>query len=203
MESSQQTNVLCLVRENFSKATDEDGRLVWDRVKGYGFDDAREAIREHRVEKGAQAWRPDIRRIASIAAARHNGRMRDRHAARPVHKQIAQDRPDLADLDAASRVVTFFEEAWEHAKEAAAPDLAWAARAMIFAHCRRALQEANVEDADVLARATVEAGPGERLAETVSQAILNRPKAPDTSSFSALKQLAVAEHGGAAAATTA
>src|SRR4051812_824743 len=78
MESTQEVNILCLVREHFSKATDGDGQLVWGDVKGFGFEDAKPAIIEHRREKGAQAWRPDPRRVKALAATYFRDRQRER-----------------------------------------------------------------------------------------------------------------------------
>src|SRR5205085_11775477 len=124
MDLAQQVNILCLVREHFSKATDGDGTLVWEDVKGYAFDDARRAIVEHRREKGGQAWRPDPRRIKALAATFFNERRRSDYAFRNIDAIRRADKDgSLRDLSDERAILTHYRRCWEAVKASGADEI--------------------------------------------------------------------------------
>jgi hypothetical protein len=194
MEADCEVNILCLVKEHFSKATDGDGKLVWEDVKGYGYEDARRAIIEHRREKGSQAWRPDLGRVKALASTYFRDRRRDRwNNCRVVDYHRQNDKTgilhELPDLEA---VEAHFTNCWadvEQRTEGFGRDIA---RAYILNGARMAFRELGLVEAEVerRSRECVNLKPTEKIPrKALFQPMPSEPK----DSFEALKALAVAE----------
>lgn len=187
--------VCLLVKEHFSKATQADARLCWEVVKGYSRQDAEQAVREHRLEKGAAAWRPDPRRIGALAAKFYNERMPRRLEERAVDVIRKFDPLTYDGMDAVTILQHHFSEAWERVKETADTDRGRnGMRAMILGHARSAFRQEGLADAgaDTEARACVELNPGERI---ILPSLLKSPeKGGGSSSWEQLQKLAVADH---------
>jgi hypothetical protein len=159
--------ILGLLKDCFSKATDGDGQLVWDDVKGYALADAERAIKEHRREKGAQAWRPDINRIRSLAAMYHNNRARDNFRQTRVVDDIRRAFPQgTHNVPDCVVIVNYFASAWLELQQSGATEHGReSVRALIMNHCRNALTQVGIipTDADEQAREVVELAPGEKI----------------------------------------
>lgn len=193
MEASQEINVLCLVKEHFSKATDGDGKLVWDDVKGYGFEDARKAIVEHRREKGERAWRPDPRRIKALASSYFRDRQRERWDSETVIGFLRRNDKTglLQGLPDAEAIEAHYSSAWEGmtVDDGIGKNVA---RSYILNGARLAFGEIGMEksEADRRARQCVGLKEGERIPRR--SLFQPEPEKPKTS-HEALKELAVAE----------
>jgi hypothetical protein len=182
MLDTSKTDVFRLIKEHFSKATDGDGPLVWDSVKGLDYRDAERAIKEHRREKGAQAWRPDINRISFLAHTYHRDRQHSKFKTERIvdavrryalnHgdtrfevKAYATDRDQLQ--DDVRVLMVHFTDSWAQvqASELATPFGKQGARAYLLNHARRAFTEIGMSERDVeeYARNCVGLEPGEVL----------------------------------------
>jgi hypothetical protein len=195
VEAVEKPNVLILVRDHFSKATDSDGLLVWEDCKGYGFEDAERAIVEHRREKGSQAYRPDPRRIKSLAASYHHDRQRTRWNKERTIDLLRREQPSaeylhgLPDMEA---IEMHFTHAWgmvEAATESASIGQN-AARSFILLGAREAFTQIGLTDAeaDRRARECVDLKPGEKIPR---KPLFKEMEQPDTS-WEARQKLAAA-----------
>jgi hypothetical protein len=195
MNATDQKEVLALVREHFSGATDGDGPLVWNAVKGYDLADVRNALEQHRTEQGSNAWRPDINRVKALACNRWRDRYRDRQDALRIVDLIRRQNPtayppDVGDIPA---VLAYFGRAWADVEADAADGPGRvAARVYILAHCRRALTELGISpaEADAEARTIVVLEPGERVMRV---RLFQEMPLPGQTAWDATKALAKAE----------
>lgn len=164
MESTRSEEVIKLAGQYFTKATDADLNLIWDGVKGYDFADAERAIKEHRLECGKQAYRPDIRRIINLAAAYFRNRTISGRPQQRIIDFIRKFYPFAA--NDADIIREHFTSSWAAVKQANA-DLRGEtiARAYILAHCRCALTEIgwSQTEADDAAHLYVGLEPGEKI----------------------------------------
>lgn len=195
MLESDAEDVCRLVKEHFSKATVADARLCWEVVKGYGREDAEHAIREHRLESGKTAWRPDPRRIGALAAKFYHERMPRRVEERAVDVIRKFDPLTYDGMDNMTILSHHFFQAWERVKETADTDRGRnGMRAMILGHARSAFRQEGLDDADAdtEARACVELKPGERI---LLPSLLRSPEpGGGTPSWSQLQKLAEVDH---------
>ena len=198
MNASDQAEVCSLVKEHFSKATDGDALLVWDAVKGYDLADARHALIQHRKERGAAAWRPDINRVKGLAHGRYRERGRVRLGSLRIVDEIRQMSPgkyppDMADI---AVILEHFGRAWGDVEADAQEGVGRTAmRVYILAACRRALGECGVSEAeaDAEARTIVGLEPGEKVMRV--RLFRDMPEAGQTA-WDATKALARAEFSG-------
>ena len=214
MFEQDKATVLTALRDRFSKATDADGEDLWDAVKGEHLDDVIAGIKEHRGEKGSQAYRPDIRRVGSIAKARRSKRSSGNIEGRVVGF-IRRTNPDCQGMDEVSAITLHYGNAWDRVKSEQHGEHATnLVRAMIYRDAFKAFGEARYEngvrislpEADAMARDIVGAAPGEKILKPMSRGgeVFKRAIGPDTvdlspaKSFPALKQLAIHEHAGVA-----
>lgn len=195
MNANDNLGVALKIREHFSKATDGDCNLIWEDVKGYELADAKKAIEEHHREKGAQAWRPDPKRIKQLCAGYRNARLRAQSKEEKVVdwlKRTARKSGDsrFEGLGDVAALMLHFSECWT---DVAAQDVdergRQGIRAMILNHATRAFGEVGLSDDEAaeMARGIVELKDGQRI---MLSSVLKSPELPDTSSFTALKQLA-------------
>ena len=198
MDEYNKPAIMICVSEHFSKSTDADCRIVWEDVKGYGFEDAERAITEHRREKGAQAWRPDPRRIKSLAASYYRERQRTRWNAVRTVDHLRRENPSaelLAGLPDLEAIEAHFTHAWGLVEHESEPDSIGrnAARAFILLGARHVFEEIGVEraEADRRARECVDLMPGEKIPH---RALFKPLPGPPPTSWEARKQLAIAEH---------
>jgi len=201
MNASDQKEVLALVREHFSGATDGDGPLIWNAVKGYDLADVRLALVQHRTELGSKAYRPDINRVKGIAHGRYRDRCRKRAGNLRIVDEIRQAAPlkyppDMGDIPV---ILAHFGSTWadvEADPKAGAHDAAGriAVRVYVLAACRRALVELGVSpaEADAEARTIVGLSPGERVMRV---RMFREMPADGQSAWNATKELARAEYG--------
>lgn len=203
MEETCKVKILALVKDHFSKATDSDGLIVWDDVKGYGYDDARRAIEDHRREKGSMAYRPDPRRVRALAATYHRERVRKASARVRVIDWIRREddhRATLHDLADAEAIVAKYRMAYDNLVASECDPIGFGiARAYIRSHAAAALREIGVPDADVIRDSGFCAGlePGERLPRLVCERggtakpfQSDEPPPPSQQPYQALRALA-------------
>ncbi len=191
MRDSDQTEILLVLKDHFPKATDADGPLVWDAVKGYGLDDAIRAVKEHRIEQGKIVTRPDVRRVRTLAATYY----RERHPT-TGHQTIWQalHAADPFSFDGKNRIADLmlhFSNAWEVVKRDVREDRGRAgARAFIRYHACMAFSQEGMTpaDAEATARDCVELKPGEAI---VTAGVFKTQQQPETSAAKAkaLRQL--------------
>lgn len=176
MEADNCKLVMDTCSQHFSKATDADLRLIWDRVKGYSLDDAIKAIEQHRIEKGSQAYRPDIQRIASLAANSFRNRQT---ATRPKQRivDILRGNNPYAAADDADVIQQHYSECWRDVEGLGDPSLPGSAiaRAYIMNGARSALIEIGWEhaEADRMAHLIVGLEPGVKIPK---QDVLKHPR---------------------------
>lgn len=193
---SEKADILAIVKSHFSKATDGDGELMWEQLKGFEFMDSKRAIEAHRIEKGERAWRPDLKRVVFLAASYRNDRRKAvkerivdfirREARRSGDDRFGPSEDDKTVL------MLHFGEAWQLTSDVADDDGRNAARAYILLHARMAFGEIgmSLEDAEAHARDCVGLQPGEKI----MKAKMFKPMPEVPKSYDALKALAVAEH---------
>ncbi len=191
MLDSDQTEILLVLKDHFPKATDADGPLVWDAVKGYGLDDAIRAVKEHRIEQGKIVTRPDVRRVRTLAATYY----RERHPT-TGHQTIWQalHAADPFSFDGKNRIADLmlhFGNAWQTVKRDATDERGKSgARATIRYHAHMAFEQEGMtsHDAEVTARDVVELAPGEKV---VLASVFKQQQQPETSAAKAkaLRQL--------------
>jgi hypothetical protein len=199
MNATDQKEVLALVREHFGGATDGDGPLIWDAVKGYDLADARHALVQHRTELGSKAYRPDITRVKGIAHGRYRDRCRQRAGSLRIVDEIRRLAPmtyppDMGDIPV---ILAHFGRTWaavEADPKAGANDAPGrvAVRVYVLSACRRALAECGVSDAeaDAEARSIVGLDPGERVMRV---RLFGDMPPPGQTAWDATKALAKAE----------
>ena len=186
-----------MLKEHFHKSTDADCAVVWDQVKGLDFDrDVKHAITEHRLEKGASAFRPDPRRIRYIAYSSFNTRQRNAAVKEKIVDSIRKRDLIRWDGEPAVRIIqTHFSEAWDTVKAGDASEYGkQIARAYIFRDAITAFREIDMSDknAEAEARDCVELKSGERIKP--HRTMFNKLPELQTS-WEALKRLAISEHG--------
>ena len=197
MYENDRLTLMVALKEHFSKATDGDAELMWQDLRGYDLADAKKAIEEHRREKGAQAWRPDLKRVRQLAAGFRNAKRRSNYANERIIDGVRREAgmkgdtrfvgvPDVAAL------TTHFAGAWDRVKEDADNEQGRTSiRALIFNHAKRGFAEVGMTDteAEELARECVDIARGERI---VTRSVLKSPE-PAPTSWDAIKSLALVE----------
>jgi hypothetical protein len=178
MEASKQAEIFALVRSHFSKATDGDAAMVWEDVKHLSFDEASHAIRDHRREKGSQAWRPDPSRIKAIGYGLHRSRIQaQRRDERIIDGVRRMDRQRYHDMPDAAVLADHFAKAWFAVCNGAADsqgefiepcndELGRAsARSLIYYHALTSAREIGIGDVDAaeFARGCVGLDEGESI----------------------------------------
>ncbi len=197
MYESDKLTLMVSMREHFNKATDGDGEILWMDLRGYDLADAKKAIEEHRREKGAQAWRPDPKRVKQLAAEYRNTRRRKNYANERIIDGVRRDAGmngdqryvDVGDVPA---LLLHFADAWNVVKAQADTDHGrMSIRALIFNHAKRGFAEVGLSDteAEEMARDCVELSKGERI---VTKHVFKTPEPSGTSSWESLKELAKA-----------
>ena len=154
------------VKGHFSKATEEDALLVWDLVKGYSREDAHRAVKEHRLEKGSAAYRPDPRRIGTLAASFYRSRRPVGTSERMLDFVVRQDPLTYKGMDPLVVLQHYYRECWNRVREGDAAERGKAgARSLILNSARSAFRQEGLDDdaAEVEARAAVELADGERI----------------------------------------
>lgn len=196
MYDNDKLTLMVTLKEHFSKATDGDAELMWQDLRGYDLADAKRAIEEHRREKGAQAWRPDLKRLRQLAAEFRNARRRNTYANEriiDVVRRAAGMKGDTryAGMGDVPALTLHFAGAWERVKEDAQDDRGrYFIRAMIFSHAMRGFSEVGLTDteAEEVARECVDLAKGEKI---IRQSLFKASEQPPTS-FEAMKQIAKA-----------
>lgn len=197
---SEKGFILTLVKEHFHKATDGDGSLVWESVKGLDIQDAEKAIVDHRLEKGAVAYRPDVRRISQLGHANRNERLRQNYRHEKVvefvQRQARQNGDSRFEGEPVAALLLHFSEAWGVVKDQQGTSEygTTGARAYILSHARKAFTEIGMDEKAAIdhARQCVELAAGETITMNPlfkGQEDVMQPQKP----FDAIKQLATAE----------
>lgn len=171
MTETHKPEFLRTVPEYFTKSTDADARAAWEAVKGYAWDDALDAMGRHRDELGANAWRPKIPRLRELAANFAKARRIERWKAERIVDGLRKLDPITYSPDVADYAVILghYAGAWEHFKANADPENEIGARAVrvaIRSHCKAALREIGIDDAQAERDSSecVELQPGEKIA---------------------------------------
>jgi len=200
MSEDEKAVIFRLVKDHFSKATDSDALLVWGAVRGYDRRDAVRAVEEHRLEKGTDAWRPDVRRVKAIAHGYHVHRRRESHEAQRVVDYLRRQ-PESAELlhglPDPEAVEAYFTSVWGEMEAADVDDAGRTAmRRLVYANAREAFAEVGLgrDESDRRARDCVGLLPGEVIPRVAPFQAL---PGPPPSSWDARRQLAAA--GGEAA----
>jgi hypothetical protein len=200
MSEDDKVMILRLVKDYFSSATDSDALLVWGYVRGYDRRDAVRAVEEHRLEKGADAWRPDPKRVKAIAHGYHLHRRREFHAAQRVVDYLRRQ-PESAELlhglPDPEAVEAHYTLVWSELTTADVNDTGRKAmRFLAYANARHAFSELGLDrdESDRRARDCVGLLPGEVIPRVAPFQAL---PGPPPSSWDARRQLAAA--GGEAA----
>lgn len=167
MDASHKTQILMSVKAHFSKATEGDGELVWEDVKGYSLQDAIDAIVAHRRECGKQAWRPDPKRVKQIAFNSHRERQRAKFAGQRIVDGIRMTGQEAYYGKGEAEVILLhFSACWKAVKESGAPENGIrAAKAYIYNHAKRAAMEIgeNEQNAEEFAREIIGLAVGEKI----------------------------------------
>lgn len=168
MLEHDQSEILRVLKDHFPKATDADGSLVWDAVKGYGLDDAVRAVKEHRIEQGKIVTRPDVRRLKTLAATYYRD-SRPAPTERTIWQQVCGADPfgSSNSTKKTGDLMLHFANAWELVKRECKDARGKAgARAMIMRNASMAFQQEGMSptDAEQEARQIVELAAGEKIA---------------------------------------
>ena len=191
MESIYEVDVIGLVQQHFNRASPADAALIWNAVKGYGFDDARLAIEKHRIESGTRT-RPDIARIRQLAAGTYVNRGAAARAKVRVVDELRQMEPKYHELSDKDVIIAHFGGCWGDLEANKSLDHRGVAivRAFIMSSARRSCQELSMpeKESDDLAHELVGLKPGQKIPQ---QGIWEN-KSDAKTSFQALKDLAAA-----------
>lgn len=192
MEANQDAAVIDLLRQHFSKVTPGDADLVWKGVRGYSFEDSQRAIEEHHRERGAQAYRPDVKRISALAANYYRSRTsRGGREIRIVDFIRQSSKLNTSRIKDADLIQRHFGECWGAVKSREPHDEGTSiARAYVMRHATDALTQIgwSHKEADECAHIIVGLEPGEKIPK---QGLFNIQSQAKTS-WEALKDLAVA-----------
>lgn len=186
MYENDKLTLMVTLKEHFSKATDGDAELMWQDLRTYDLPDARKAIEEHRREKGAQAWRPDLKRLRQLAAQYRNERKRTSYANERVIDGVRRDAGMSGDtryvgMGDVAALTLHFVGAWDRVREDADNDQGRTSiRALIFNHAKRGFTEVGLTatEAEELARDCVGIAKGEKI---ITRAVFRSPEEPQTS----------------------
>jgi hypothetical protein len=166
MYDSDRDELIATLRKHFTGSIEGDGELIWTKVKGMDLEDVIRSIQEHRLECGKTAYRPDIRRVVSMAIEYKNARNKSTSKKFKVidwlriffcEKYISV--PD------SSAIMDHFANCWSHIKQEVGIDEygRQMSRAYILAHARMAFRELGITESngDKFARDIVELADGE------------------------------------------
>lgn len=169
MLEQDQSKIVAAMREHFSKATDGDASLLWEEVKGESAADAQKAIKEHRMEKGAQAYRPDIRRVRSLATSYRLTRQRANSKEQKIIDwlRLGSKASEYRGMDRVATLTLHFGDCWRILEgDKSIDDYGrQMSRAFILSHARHGFVEIGLsaEDAESCAREAVCLSPGESI----------------------------------------
>jgi hypothetical protein len=194
MDANDEQKFPGLLRQHFNGASAGDAKLVWDAVKGYSFDDAERAIIEHRKERGASAYRPDVKRIGALCAGYYRSRKSIARGLVKVVDELRQlDRIGYTGVSDIEVINTHFKRTWRELSQSNADPKGIAImRAYMMSAARAAIYELgySASEADDAAHDLVGLQPGEKI----PRAGMWNVKYSAKSSFEALKDLAIASH---------
>lgn len=167
MEAKHEAEIMALVKEHFSSATDGDAKLIWQDVRGLAFDDAHRAVIEHRREKSDNPWRPNIERIKVIAFGHHRNRRREISAEVRTIDYIRREKlPGCECAEGRDAIMMHFGTAWAGVCQSNAdPRGKVLAQAFILSHCRTSLRQIGIseKEADDIARDCVDLRSGQKI----------------------------------------
>jgi hypothetical protein len=105
MNGHDLNNFTACVAGHFPQATNEDGKLLWEQVGGFDLATVKDAIKQHRLELGAKAFRPDPQRVKTLCviATGSSAEPADRTAAYLARQRVvqAEHEAEMSRIDAA------------------------------------------------------------------------------------------------------
>ncbi len=171
MLDSDRERLIGLLRIHFTAASEGDLLLAWKDLRRFALNIAECAIEEHRRERGAAAWRPDLNRLKSLAWEKHSAKKREEAKHERIidfcRKSYAADHAFYG-LNDRAYLTLHFRRSWEAVQMNPTADAKskQQVRALIMNHATTAFEELGDTNAIAIetARDVVDLEPGQKIA---------------------------------------
>jgi hypothetical protein len=191
MYDHERDELVSTLRKHFTSISEGDCELMWAKAKGLDLPDMTKAIEEHRLECGKAAYRPDIRRLISMAIEYRNAK---RAASSKKYRSVdwirSTNPAEFVGVDDVSVIDDHYRNCYAEIMEDANINAygRQMARAYILSHARNAFREIGLieTDGEKSARAIV----GLAIGESISGGQMFRKISPLKSSWEEAKRLA-------------